>query len=160
MGRFSSDSDLESPHSLSGGLEGPVRTKRGLEHEATVRPACESNDESGRFVTADLFVGIDEEHGRDPQRRSARLVKRLDREESLYEARLHVVGARPPKGAAFRSRRHRLEGADRPHRIAVAEDQLVALVACSGARHRQQHAAALNSRESLRSKRSRFERVA
>ena len=127
--------DPEAPDPLARGLEPPLRTQRRLQHEDPAHPAGQAADAVRRLQAAQLLVRVDEE-GRRQRRLQAQVAERPKREDPLHQARLHVVGAGPVEPAVAQLDRHALEGAHRPDRVAMADEELARL---ARVRRRREH---------------------
>ena len=122
------------PPPLRAVLSLPSGTKCRLEHECPRGAAGEHLDVPARLAASLLLIGVHEgdgwHFGRDVQ-----LSKRSERENHLREAALHVVDAgttdqrRPVTSTGIS-----LSVADRPNRIAVAEQKLERTPAASVSR--------------------------
>ena len=125
MRSYAANADREASDTLACRLEVPVGAERRFENETSVRAAGEALDDAGRLAAPDLLVRVDQEHWRHGESVHACGSERFEREQALDQPSFHVVRPRPPEVPILGSDRHRFEGSNWPHRVAVPEDQLV-----------------------------------
>ena len=122
----------------------PCHAVRRLEHERTGRATREPDGQRFRLRAAGLLIGRDDRDRRGGQR-APDGGNCPQRKDHLHQPSLHVEHAGAANLIVDHAHRHGLLGPDRPHGVAVADQELQRPAAKPCSRPRQQHAGGSSS---------------